>query len=701
MAAICLRQGIKLSKAEGVVLDREAGIMRNVSVLTRGPAIGHGFIVDDIMLDQVQKGISAKGGVKSRLTHPDLGGLCGGGTDGIELMVGRLRDARLDEDRVRGDLHFGKYAESSPKGDLKRYLFDLAEEEAEGFGLSIVFDPDEFEASEQTGESLARVKEVFAVDFVGDPGANPGGLLSQGKAKGASPMEDLKPNDGETLEQFLARFTGDAGMKEKHGDQAEVKAREIYESLHGDEAGDHVPCAEATTCGMSAEMIAQALKRQTVDEALSADAKRRKDIMDLGKKEGAPLEWTLERANAPEMTVEKFNQLLEVAGKMKPIVTVGGDRNLDTLGPAVEDAISLKAGIRVEKAHPRAADFRRLRLSEIARRYLEALGVPGAAGMSMTEVSKLVFSKAALSRAMGGIALAHSTSDFPFILANVLGKSLRSSYELAQATWPIWCSRATAPDFKQQSAVILSSAPALAALPEGTEYTFGTMTEGREVYTIVKYGKGLKFTREMLINDDLGAFNRIVPQMGAKAKYLEDVVAYGILTANAALGNDSIALFEAGTHVNTGTGAISVANLAAGYTKMGVQKDLDGAALIENTPVGLIVPKALEIVAKQLVNSTFDPAATTSINTQVPNPFAGSLKIAASPILDATSAAVWYLFADPAKVDTVVVVFLEGEEQPVLDEEEDFDTDCRKYKVRHQVVAKALDYRGLFRSSGV
>ena len=178
------RSPIRLSQpnalsAGGLTVDRENRAIRGVSIVTRGPAIGHSFLVDQVMLSQVSTAINAKSkGVKVRLAHPELsGGMFGGGTDAIEVQLGRAKNARLDGDRVRGDIEFGKYASKGPKGDMPDYLMSLAEEDPEAAGLSIQFMQDEFETAAD-GSTLGRVADVFAVDFVGDPAANAGGLLS-------------------------------------------------------------------------------------------------------------------------------------------------------------------------------------------------------------------------------------------------------------------------------------------------------------------------------------------------------------------------------------------------------------------------------------------------------------------------------------------------------------------------------------------
>ena len=750
-ARVCLAQPGALA-AGGFAVDRAAGILRNVSLLTAGPAIGHGFDIDAVMLKQLSAGITAKPkGVMSRLTHPEEG-IFGGGTDAIELLVGRVRNARVEGNQVRGDVHFGRYAESSPKGNLKQYLFDIAEDDPEAIGLSIVFTPDEYEQREGM-DPLARIKEVFAVDFVGDPGANPAGLLSQGpaanpaaategvsamnpkllaflKSKGLKPdatlaqaiqywhaleagdrtqadklaegdpapaapaappsdptvVPDITPAAGEAEEDFVTRFVNDEAMMTKYPDGAERtnKAKEIFAAAS---APAEAPPAEPVPAepGLAAKPA----------DVLRLDTARRQAIHALAKKSGLDKTWAqglCDRQVSLAQAVELVNLASAHAPAALGAISVGDDRNLTSLGTGVEHAIMLRAGLKVEKPHERSQRFRHLSMIEIGREYLRALGIdPGLYGRS--EIVRFCFSRAALARVTGAVSLAMGTTDFPYILANVARKSLRQAYELAELTWSRWARETTTPDFKQVSRLILSNAPALNSMAEGEEYKYGAMTEGRETYTLGKFGKGLKFTREMMINDDLSAFNRVLPAMGAMAAYMEDTVVYAILTANAALA-DGVALFSQATHANVYEGLLSVTTLGGAKAKMMRQTHLDGATYLSITPRFLLIPSELEVSGAQLIASVVDPAMSNA----TPNPFAGKLEPIATPHL--TNTAQWYLAASPDQVDTVEVCFLEGERTPFLDEEEDFDTDCRKYKVRHQIVAKALDYRGLLRSTG-
>ncbi len=168
--------------------DDGAGIVRGVAVITRGEALGHGVWIDREFLHQSADAINDAGrGIKSRFTHPGLSG------DGMGKYLGRVRNATVDGDVVRGDLHISPTAHETPDGNLAEYVMDLAEIEPDMFGLSIVFSSDleserdhtaDNETSPDPANALnlphARLYEIRAVDVVDEPAANPSGLFHRG-----------------------------------------------------------------------------------------------------------------------------------------------------------------------------------------------------------------------------------------------------------------------------------------------------------------------------------------------------------------------------------------------------------------------------------------------------------------------------------------------------------------------------------------
>ena len=117
----------------------------------------------------------------------------------------------------------------------------------------------------------------------------------------------------------------------------------------------------------------------------------------------------------------------------------------------------------------------------------------------------------------------------------------------------------------------------------------------------------------------------------------------------------------------------------------------------EVEPAVLVHPKALTGTVNVLMTSAFDPASNKG---HVTNPWQNRLKRASHGLLDATSTTAWYAFADPAVLAAIELCFLEGEEEPVITEDEAFKSDKRSWKVRHWVAAKAVEYRAAYKNAG-
>jgi hypothetical protein len=171
---------------------REAGIIRGVSVITKGEALGHGLWIDDVTLEQAESLINYRRyGIKSRFTHPSMSG------DGLGKHVARVMDASIEGDQVFADQHFLGSAHKAPDGDLAEYLMSLAEEDPESYGLSIAFSHDADAMDQFSLEHTVdgqfrspdplnlnnyphvRINDLTAADSVDEPAANPGGLFKR------------------------------------------------------------------------------------------------------------------------------------------------------------------------------------------------------------------------------------------------------------------------------------------------------------------------------------------------------------------------------------------------------------------------------------------------------------------------------------------------------------------------------------------
>jgi len=322
-----------------------------------------------------------------------------------------------------------------------------------------------------------------------------------------------------------------------------------------------------------------------------------------------------------------------------------------------------------------AREWRGMSLLEMARSNLEANGEK-VRGLSRRELADMALRT-------------HSTSDFPYILANVANKTLRQGYESSPQTFKAWQRRATAADFKQIQRTQLGGAPGFLLVPEGGEFKMGTIGEGKEVYALATYGRKFSITRQTLINDDLDAFSRIPVMMGRAAADLESDTAYAPLIANPNMG-DSVALFHASHGNLAGSGAaISETTISAREAAMGIQTGLEGR-YINVTPKFLIVAPKDKVAAQKMLTAVM-PTATSGVNV-----YANSMDLVVEARLSRSSGAVpWFMAADPAQVDTIEYAYLEGEEGVYLEERAGFDIDGMEFKARLDIASKAIDWRGL------
>lgn len=346
----------------------------------------------------------------------------------------------------------------------------------------------------------------------------------------------------------------------------------------------------------------------------------------------------------------------------------------ETTRSAVAEAILHRVNPAQNKLTDLGRQYRGMTMLEMARDTLEKRGV-NTRGMSKLELA--------------GRAL-HSTSDFPYITADVMGKTLRDQYDAAPRTFTAWARQTTAPDFKTIKRIQLGDAPSLTKVNENGEFSYGTIGEGQETYVLSTYGKIIPMGRQLLINDDMSAFTRVTALMARAAADLESDIVYGILADNAAL-SDGKALFHA-DHSNLGTaGAISITTLDEARKAMRNQTNLAGRP-INVTPSTLVVGPASETAAWQFINAQYSPDVATAAN-----PFQGSMQVVVDPRITGNA---WYVMASPSQIDTIEYAYLEGQQGVYMDTEMGFDVDGVKFKVRHDFGAGAIDHRGVFKNAG-
>lgn len=143
----------------GKIYPDQALIM-GVSVITEGDALGHGVMIDSISLASILEHAMLKpSGVKVMLDHDD----------GIENTIGRMMNFEIEGTQLRADLQLLKAHSETP------LIIEMAQTMPELFGMSISFAGS---LEEIGGVYYVRCEELYSIDIVDMPAANPSGLFS-------------------------------------------------------------------------------------------------------------------------------------------------------------------------------------------------------------------------------------------------------------------------------------------------------------------------------------------------------------------------------------------------------------------------------------------------------------------------------------------------------------------------------------------
>lgn len=359
--------------------------------------------------------------------------------------------------------------------------------------------------------------------------------------------------------------------------------------------------------------------------------------------------------------------------------------------------------VRLVSAHEKTeasayepGEFRGLTLLDLARESLTRAGV-AVRGLSKMELAGLALSH----RTAAGY---QSTSDFANLLENALHKILRASYAITPDTWSRWCGVATVSDFRSHIWHRLGALTVLDDITEHGEFKNKAIPDSEKAtYAASTKGNIVAITRQVIVNDDLGAVTRLTESLGRAGKLTIEKAAFALLAQNSGLGptmSDSQPLFHA-NRANVGTGAaLTAAALDADRVVMASQTEPGGQDYTDLRPAVLLLPVGLGGQARVINGSQYDPDNTASGSkaTMKPNIVAGLFRdVVDTPRITGTRR---YLFADPTTAPVFVVSFLDGQQEPVLETQDGWRIDGVEMKARLDVGVNVVDWRGAVTNAG-
>lgn len=304
-----------------------------------------------------------------------------------------------------------------------------------------------------------------------------------------------------------------------------------------------------------------------------------------------------------------------------------------------------------------------------------------------------------------------STSDFPILLGDVFDREMLAQYEQIAPVWPQFARRTTVRDFRPKRYVdLIGGRGILEPVPELGEYPARSVDEALYELTVGKYGARIPLSWEMLVNDDLGAFNDLPVRLAQASRDTEDVTATG-LVASATGPNPGFFNADNG-NLLAGNPALTETSAEAALTAISTRRDQEGRPIIVRSAI-LMVPPALQTTADRIVGASEVREEIDGRLIVRSNPMAGRVRVVVNPWLASVDtsdnvATTWYLLPDPSSPRPAAIVgFLTGHEVPELRLRADtgqrvgggqvaptdgsFDTDDIQYRARHVVGGATLE----------
>jgi hypothetical protein len=355
----------------------------------------------------------------------------------------------------------------------------------------------------------------------------------------------------------------------------------------------------------------------------------------------------------------------------------------------------------------------------------------------------LAFFGKLLSEAMDGSRRAQyllqetmTTSDFPNLFGTVLDRQVYGMYQLAPPTYRSYVRVGQVRDFRNAERYAVNGGQGLlTTVKEMAPYPERGLSDAKYAVSVAKYGTKAAFSWEDFINDDLSLLRDMPARMANAARNTEEWLATSMFVD--ANGPHASFFTSGNKNIVTANPPLTISGLQTAFTVLASQVDSDGNPIVI-TAVRLVVPPALQIVARNILNATQlhitdagggGKAANTTATPSgeqrliVDNWMRNNVQLDVNAFIPyiATSAngnASWFLFADTAagQRPAIEIDFLRGHEAPelfmrtpdairvgggavdVMDG--NFDHDAIEYKLRHVLGAAQIDPKMATASNG-
>jgi hypothetical protein len=454
---------------------------------------------------------------------------------------------------------------------------------------------------------------------------------------------------------------------------------------------------EANYKGQNAKKSAKAVSDPY--EALKAEAKRKKDIIEAGKRWitlhdkaddvefVAAVQTLSDRAIEAEVDLQSFRNDLYESG-LPVATTISAPRNRDTgLSNRILTAALCETG-RLDKLDKQFTDQELqaahdrfphgITLGQLFHVCAEANGHRGNGSSQVTiETQRAAFAKQFNTGRQIHAAGGFSTIDIATIVSATANKFMMDGWNAIDQTCLRIAAIRSVKNFQQITTVSLTDSARYEQLGATGEIKHGTLDEITYTNQADTYAKMLAITRKDIINDDTSALTSVPKKLGNGAIKILNHIFWteflGAVTGNFFASDNS--------NINTAVADMTVGGLDATETIFMNQTNPDGTPL-GLQPAILLVPTALKNKALTLMGSMQNAAAITSYAaaTGDANPFTGRWRVESSPYISVSSytgstSTAWWMLANPSELAVIEIAALNGRVEPTVDTADaDFNT---------------------------
>lgn len=378
------------------------------------------------------------------------------------------------------------------------------------------------------------------------------------------------------------------------------------------------------------------------------------------------------RAIAENWSIDKTR--LEVIQASRPVV--GHPRQVDDRRAfaAIEASLCVSAGIPEDRVASEYGDqvmsianSRDIRGAGIHTLIHECVRVNGGyiptGRIDDSSIRAALEADASAIRAADG---GFSTISLSGILSNIANKVMLTAYRSQPSAAAQIASSRPVNDFKQVSSYRLTGRGEFEVVGPDGELKHGNLGEDGYTNQVQTWGRMFSLTRQMMVNDDLGAFLQIPTIIGRMSFLARERAFFSVL-----LGGVGSFFSVSNNNYDSGADtALGVDSLTEAEVLFMNQVDSDGKPIVV-MPKTLLVPTTLYTPARRLMGS-LSLNNGSEVDTPAMNPHAGKWGVVTSPFLNAqavpgSSDVHWLLFGDPTDISAIEIAYLRGRNQPIIE----------------------------------